>query len=292
MTTDTELPYRSIWSDLALTSFRQGFIDAGGIRTRYAQAGNPDAPALIMIHGTAGSWECFAPNLAAHAEHFNCVAYDMVGCGFSDKPDYDYEIPRYADHLLHLMKALGIEKTSFMGVSLGSWVAARFTVQHPEMVDRLTLMSVAGSHADSGNMARIRNTRNKSVDDPSWENIKSVFVNLIKDERKRIPDMIALRQRVYQLPEMKRAMDHILCLQESETRLRNNLTEGEWRSIKAPTLLIAAVDHKDVYLDAAYKLAKIMPNAKLVEMDQCAHWPQYENPEAYNKLNVDFLLGR
>ncbi|OFZ98060.1 MAG: alpha/beta hydrolase [Betaproteobacteria bacterium RIFCSPLOWO2_02_FULL_62_17] len=292
MTTETELPYRSIWSDLALTSFRQGFVDAGGIRTRYAQAGRPDAPGLIMIHGTAGSWECFAPNLAAHAEHFNCVAYDMVGCGFSDKPDYDYEIPRYADHLLNLMKALGIRKTSFMGVSLGSWVAARFTVQHPEMVDRLTLMSVAGSHADSGNMARIRNTRNKSVDDPSWENIKSVFVNLIKDERKRIPDLIALRQRVYQLPEMKRAMEHILCLQEPDIRLRNNLTEDEWRSIEAPTLLIAAVDHKDVYLDAAYKLAKIMPNARLVEMCQSAHWPQYEDPDTYNKLNVDFLLGR
>jgi 2-hydroxy-6-oxonona-2,4-dienedioate hydrolase len=292
MSTENELPYRSIWSDLALTSFRQGFVDAGGIRTRFAQAGRPEAPALIMIHGTAGSWECFAPNLAAHAEHFNCIAYDMVGCGFSDKPDYDYEIPRYADHLLNLMKALGVRKTSFMGVSLGSWVAARFTVQHPEMVDRLTLMSVAGSHADSGNMARIRNTRNKSVDDPSWENIKSVFVNLIKDERKRIPDLIALRQRVYQLPEMKRAMDHILCLQEAETRVRNNLTEDEWRSIQAPTMLIAAVDHKDVYLDAAYKLAKIMPNAKLVEMRNAAHWPQYENPEAYNKLNVDFLLGR
>ncbi len=292
MSAENELPYRSIWSDLTLTSFRQGFVDAGGIRTRYAQAGRPDAPVLIMIHGTAGSWECFAPNLAAHAEHFNCVAYDMVGCGFSDKPDYDYEIPRYADHLLNLMKALGIRKTSFMGVSLGSWVAARFTVQHPEMVDRLTLMSVAGSHADSGNMARIRNTRNKSVDDPSWENIKSVFVNLIKDERKRIPDLIALRQRVYQLPEMKRAMDHILCLQEPDIRVRNNLTEDEWRSIQAPTLLIAAVDHKDVYLDAAYKLAKIMPNARLVEMRQAAHWPQYENPEAYNKLNVDFLLGR
>lgn len=292
MSNENELPYRSIWSDLALTSFRQGFIDAGGIRTRYAQAGRPDSPALIMIHGTAGSWECFAPNLAAHSEHFNCVAYDMVGCGFSDKPDYDYEIPRYAEHLLNLMKALGIRKTSFMGVSLGSWVAARFAVQHPEMVDRLTLMSVAGSHADSGNMARIRNTRNKSVDDPSWENIKSVFVNLIKDERKRIPDLIALRQRVYQLPEMKRAMDHILCLQEPETRVRNNLTEEEWRSIQAPTLLIAAVDHKDVYLDAAYKLAKIMPNARLVEMSQAAHWPQYENPEAYDKLNIDFLLGR
>jgi 2-hydroxy-6-oxonona-2,4-dienedioate hydrolase len=292
MTTETAQPYRSIWMDLHRTSFRQGWVDAGGIGTRYVQSGSPDAPALIMIHGTAGSWECFSGNLQSHSQHFNCLAYDMVGSGFTDKPDYDYEIPRYAEHLFNFMKAMGVRKASFMGVSLGSWVAARFAVDHPEMVDKLTLMSVAGSHADSGNMSRIRATRTKSVDDPSWENIRGVFTNLIKDEKKRIPDLIAVRQAVYRLPEMKRAMDHVLSLQDPEIRARNNLPMEEWKSIKAPTLLIAAVDHPDVYLEAAYKLVKVMPNARLVEMRHCAHWPQFEDNEAFNKLNIDFLLGR
>ena len=73
--------YRSIWTELLATHFRQGWIDAGGIKTRFLQAGNGTNPPLIMLHGTAGSLENFAANIAAHAEHFNCIAFDMIGQG-------------------------------------------------------------------------------------------------------------------------------------------------------------------------------------------------------------------
>jgi 2-hydroxy-6-oxonona-2,4-dienedioate hydrolase len=50
-------PYTSVWSDLAATEFSQGFIDAGGYRTRYLHAGDPAKPTLILLHGITGHAE-------------------------------------------------------------------------------------------------------------------------------------------------------------------------------------------------------------------------------------------
>ena len=73
--------YRSIWTELLATRFRQDWVDAGGIKTRFVQAGNESKPPLVMLHGTAGSLENFAANIGPHAEHFNCIAFDMIGSG-------------------------------------------------------------------------------------------------------------------------------------------------------------------------------------------------------------------
>lgn len=284
-------PYRSVWSDLRELSFRQGWIDAGGIRTRFAQAGDPSAPALIMLHGTGGSWEAFCGNLAAHAKSFNCYAIDMVGSGFSDKPAYDYEISAYVDHTLKFMKAIGVDRASFIGVSLGAWVATRLAVDHPDAVSKMTLCAASGMIANKATMQRIQSQRFKAVDDPSWENISSIFDNLIHDPENKIDDLIAVRQAVYKLPGARDAMARILVLQDPEIRERNLIPEEQWRAIKAPTLLIGSVDDPNIFLDTARKVATLIPNATYVEMRNVGHWPQFEDPETFNALNLRFLLG-
>src|ERR1700761_6347299 len=103
--TENEHPYRSIWSSLRDVEFSQRWIDVNGVSTRIAEAGSPELPGLVMLHGTGGHWEVFAPNLGVLSQHFHCVAIDMVGNGFSDKPDYDYEISVYVDHVLGVMAA-------------------------------------------------------------------------------------------------------------------------------------------------------------------------------------------
>jgi 2-hydroxy-6-oxonona-2,4-dienedioate hydrolase len=154
--TDTAVPgavidtddYRSIWMYLKELEFRQGFADisvnGAPVRTRYAEAGSPTKPHAILLHGTGGHWETFAPNLAALSEHFHCVAIDMIGNGFSDKPDYDYEIGVYIEHVLGVMEHFGMRRAHFIGMSLGAWVASTIAVEHPERVEKVILMSPAG----------------------------------------------------------------------------------------------------------------------------------------------------
>src|SRR5271169_3899561 len=137
---DTE-NYRSIWMYLKELEFRQGFVDipvnGAAVGTRYAEAGGPDKPHAILLHGTGGHWETFAPNLAALSEHFHCVAIDMVGNGFSGKPDYDYEIEVYVAHVLAVMDHFGMPKANFIAMSLGAWVASAVAAGHPDRVDKV-----------------------------------------------------------------------------------------------------------------------------------------------------------
>jgi 2-hydroxy-6-oxonona-2,4-dienedioate hydrolase len=282
-------PHRSIWTSLLTVPFEQRWVDAGGISTRYARAGSTDAPALILLHGTAGSWEGFAANLGPLSRHFQCFAIDMVGSGFSDKPDHDYEIGDYVRHVHDFMDAVGLERASLMGCSLGSWVAARFALSHPERTDKLVLLSAAGLFANASNMDRIRARRTAAVEDPSWQNIKPIFDHLIHEERNRIDDIIAVRQRVYQQPDMVRTMQHVLCLQDPDIRQRNLLSEDEWRSIAAPTLVVGSLADKDEYLETARRVSRLIPNARYEEMEKVGHWPHFEDPERFNPLCLSFL---
>lgn len=281
--------FRSIWSELRETAFRQGWIDAGGIRTRYVQAGPEDGPPLLMVHGTGGSWECFCANLAAFSKHFNCYAFDTVGAGFSSKPDIDYEIPVYVEHVRSFMQAVGVDKASILGVSLGAWIAVRFALTYPEKTQSLMLVSAAGLLTDAQTSSDIKGARYKAVDDPSWENVSAVFKGLILEEQNRIDDFVGVRQAVYRQPGMRRAMEHILCLQEPGLRARNLIAEDEWRSLQAPTLLIGAVDHKDIFLETAQRVSTLIPKAEYVEIRRTSHWSQFESPEAFNRAGLDFL---
>jgi 2-hydroxy-6-oxonona-2,4-dienedioate hydrolase len=281
----------SIWGALREVEFHQGYIDAGGVRTRYVTSGPPDAPAVVMLHGTGAHWETFARNLGPYGERFRTVAFDMVGNGFSGRPDHDYEIAHYADHTLAVMDALGIEQAHLLGTSLGSWVAAAIALRHPNRVNRLVLMSVAGLIAGEENMARIVATRTRAVEDPNWDSIKAMFDHLIADERNRLADLVSLRQAIYRQPGMVATMLHTLVLQDTEVRNRNLLTEAEWRSIEHPTLTIASGQDVSEYSNTSRIVAELMPNARVVEMADVKHWPHFEDAETFNAVSLDFLAG-
>jgi 2-hydroxy-6-oxonona-2,4-dienedioate hydrolase len=282
-------PYRSIWSSLRDESFRQGWLEANGVSTRFAEAGSPDAPAVLMLHGTGGHWETFVSNLGPFSAHFHSVAIDMVGNGFSSKPDVDYEIDLYVAHAMAVLDALGIDQASIIGTSLGAWVAAASALAHPNRVDKLVLMSPAGLVATESNMQRIRAERTAAVDDPSWERIKALFDHLIAEERNRIPDMVALRQAIYRLASTRDAIDHVLILQDPTARDRNLISEADWACIAAPTLVVASGQDQSEYESTARRVANLIPRAEVLEMPAVRHWPHFEDPDLFNAAAIAFL---
>ncbi|MGO9100761.1 MAG: alpha/beta fold hydrolase [Mycobacterium sp.] len=289
---DTE-HYRSIWMYLKEVEFRQGFVqvEANGaaVRTRYAEAGCADRPHAVLLHGTGGHWETFAPNLAALSEHFHCVALDMVGNGFTDKPDYDYEIPVYVEHVLAVMDHFGMDKAHFVAMSLGAWVAATIAVAHPDRVAKVVLMSPAGKEAAASNMARIRAERTKAVHEPTWESLHAVFAHLIADENNRLPDLIGLRQAIYQRADTRQTIEHLLILQDATARDRNLIPDQKWTTITAPVMVVASGKDHGVYQDTATSIAKLIPNAEVFEMPGVRHWPHFEDPESFNPAAIEFL---
>jgi 2-hydroxy-6-oxonona-2,4-dienedioate hydrolase len=289
---DTE-NYRSVWMYLKEVSFRQGFVDievnGAPVRTRYAEAGSSDKPHAVLLHGTGGHWETFAPNLGALSEHFHCVALDMVGNGFSDKPDYDYEIGVYVEHVLKVMDHFGMQQANFVAMSLGAWVASTIAVNHPARVSKVILMSPAGKEAAAANMARIRAERTKAVNEPTWESLHAVFAHLIAEEANRLPDLIGLRRAIYQRDDTRETIDHLLILQDPAARDRNLIPEDKWKTISAPVMVVASGRDHGVYQDTATSIAGLIPHAEVFEMPTVRHWPHFEDPDSFNPAAVSFL---
>ena len=104
----------------------------------------------MLIHGSGpgvtsyANWRLVIPALA---ENFHVVAPDMVGFGYSDRPeDVEYSLQTWADQTVGLMDALGIEKAHLVGNSFGGAIALRIATQHPDRVDKLVLMGSMGVH--------------------------------------------------------------------------------------------------------------------------------------------------
>ena len=83
LATSASPEFESVWSDLQGVPFSQGFLDAGGVRTRYLHAGDPSKPVLVFLHGSGGHAEAYVRNLESHAEHFSTWSIDMLGHGYT-----------------------------------------------------------------------------------------------------------------------------------------------------------------------------------------------------------------
>jgi len=281
----------SVWRYLMDVPFRQSYVTVADLRTRYIEAGSPESPKLIMLHGTGGHWEAFCANIGPLSEHYHCYAIDMLGCGFTDKPDQPYEIADYGAHVLAFMEAMQIDHAAFIGVSLGSWVATKLALDHPEKVEKLVLVAPPGLLPSPPDATGAAEARRASASDPSWKNISEIMSKLFYDQSSLMDDLIAVRQRVYSQPNMETIMPRMLTLFDPDVRVRNNLTEEQWRSITTPTLVIAHVDAPDLYLTSAIEVSKLLPAAKRLDMHETSHWSQFEQPNVFNKAALAFLSG-
>lgn len=281
--------FRSIWTYLNRTPHVLGTVEAGGVRTRYLEAGSPGRPTVLLLHGTAGSLENFCANYEALSQDYHVLGIDMLGCGYTDKPDFDYMISDYADHAIAFLDAMGVDHAAVIGVSLGSWVGARMALDHPNRVASLTALAPAGIIVDADRERRfaedVRRRRGAAAADPTWETVTAAMGRLMLKEEDLIEDLVAVRLAIYQQDEMKEAMRHLLAFSEGG----NALSTAEWQSIAQPILVLASVDAPNMFLDNAYAIADVAPNAELVELKGCDHWPQFEQPGRFHELVLDFL---
>ncbi len=101
-------------------------------------------PLLVLVHGIANSSESWEPVHAQLARRFTVLAPDLLGHGDSAKPRGDYSLGANASLLRDLMVALGHERGTIVGHSLGGGIAMQLSYQFPERVERLVLVSSGG----------------------------------------------------------------------------------------------------------------------------------------------------
>ena len=113
-----------------------------GHRVRFHLAG--DGPLLVLLHGIASPADTWAPGATGLAANHTVLAPDLLGHGASAKPRGDYSLGAYASGVRDLITALGHERATVVGHSLGGGIAMQFAYQFPERVERLVLISSGG----------------------------------------------------------------------------------------------------------------------------------------------------
>lgn len=118
-----------------------------GLTLRVLEAGPADGPPIVLVHGwavTAYLWRHNILPLAA-AGH-RVVALDLPGHGLSDAPDApgSYTIGRFAAVVLELLDALGIQRATIAGQSMGGKIVTRLALDAPERVRALSLYGPVG----------------------------------------------------------------------------------------------------------------------------------------------------
>ena len=280
------------WLDLAGLPFTMSWVDAGGIRTRSLQAG--EGPDVVFLHGTSGHLEAFTRNIRAHVEAgYRCHAIDMLGHGYTDKPDYDYEIPRYVDHLCDYLDACDIAQAHLAGESLGGWVSAAFAAEHPQRVRSLQLIAAGGTKANPAVMERIRTSTLQAVTENDIELTRKRLNLLMHDPGQNVSDeLVEVRHRIYHRPDFVANIGHLLCLQDMTIRQRNLLTpETLGKLAQLPTLIIWGMENPFGDVPEARKMHADIPNSTLELFDRCGHWPQHEQADRYNRLALEFLAA-
>jgi pimeloyl-ACP methyl ester carboxylesterase len=141
--------------DLAAATMPGRVVDVDGVQLHYVEAG--EGPPLVLLHGLNGSTFGFRLLTPYLAPHFRTIAVDLMGFGYSDRPQHrDYSLGAQARLVAGLLDALGIEDAFILGHSLGGAVAMHLALEFPERVDGLILVSSA---SDSETRRGLRSSR-------------------------------------------------------------------------------------------------------------------------------------
>jgi 2-hydroxy-6-oxonona-2,4-dienedioate hydrolase len=282
----------SIWSALSELDYQHTYVDAAGLRTRAVQAGPEDGEHVVFLHGTSGHLEAFVRNLPVHARQYRCHAIDMLGHGYTGKPDHPYDIPRYVEHLLGYLDAVGAQRAHLVGESLGGWVAAWTASEHPERVSSLQLLCMGGTKVNPEVMERLKKSTTAAALGSDLDLTRQRLRLLWADWDEEFgEELTEVRYAIYHRPEFQKNLHNLLSLQEFEARERNLLRPDRMARITAPTLVVWGNKNPFGQVPEATAIAAAIRGARLEIFTECGHWPQHEQADRYNELSLAFLAG-
>ncbi|HEY7228578.1 MAG TPA: alpha/beta fold hydrolase [Nitrososphaeraceae archaeon] len=256
------------------------YLTIDNVLVRYTDKNQKGFP-LLLIHGLGGSIESWINNIEFLSTRFRVIALDLPGFGLSDKPRVSYTINFYVSFLEKFIKKLKINHLFLIGSSLGGHIGVEFTLRNRKTVDKLILISPAGSLPKSfkGTLALKRYV--KLVAAKSSNDIFKILTSIDKSMVDRSYANVIYKR--LSLPGAKYAFISALKGSAKAPRYNNKLAE-----INTNLLLIWGKEDKIIPLKYVRPFME-HGNSRIIIIEKCGHRPHVEKAKLFNKIVKDFL---
>lgn len=125
-----------------MTTYRT--VTVNGLDIFYREAGSPNAPTILLLHGYPTSSHMFRNLIPALADQFHVVAPDYPGFGYSSMPtvdEFDYTFDRLAEVMTEFIAMIGLKRYSLYLMDYGTPIGYRIATQQPEQVEALIVQN-------------------------------------------------------------------------------------------------------------------------------------------------------
>ncbi len=263
------------------TPVRFGTADlATGIRIHYADAGDPAAEPIIMLHGYSDSWYSFSPIMPLLESRYRLLAIDQRGHGASDQPASGYGLRDMAEDVVAFMDELKIERATIIGHSMGSLVAQQLGVIAPGRVERLVLIGSGTTLRQMNDQGAFAEAVNALTDPVSLEFIRGFQESTIHHPvPKAFLDSVVGESTKLSARVWKALLAGMLGTPPADGLARHGI----------PTLLVWGNDDSVFSKEQRDALAARLPDAERLDYEDTGHATHWERPEQFAEDLDDFI---
>ncbi len=270
-------------------------VDLHGHRVVYRTAG--EGPAVLLIHGMINSSRHWRDVALGLADGYRVIAPDLIGHGDSATPRGDYSIGAHAAGIRDLITAIGVERASVVGHSLGGGIAMQFFYQFPQRTERLALISSGGLGPEVSPMLRAAavpgaaavlrlaaarmvvdaldasGTRLRRRGSSSGVYVQAVARALrpLQDKGARRAFLQSLRAVIDGRGQRVSALDRLYLV----------------RSV--PMLIVWGERDHTIPIEHGRNAAAAIPQARFETLPRAAHFPHLDDPDGLTAVIRDFL---
>lgn len=251
----------------------------------YEEWGDPESPAVLLLHGFTADLRSWAPIVPALSEDYRVIALDLRGHGKSSAPPDPaaYSIEAFAEDVRALLHHLEIELCALVGSSFGGMVALQFATTWPERVAALVASDTSAAYEDS-RYDEAYYDRERKIDESAAVVAKYGTAVLGKRLAADIHDEFLRTALIRRYANL--SADAFLGVARAR-RERPNLLPVLRERLTMPVLVCAGAN--DHVRSASEVLAEELPGCRFVLFHDAGHTVPIQRPDAFAEVLIAFL---
>jgi pimeloyl-ACP methyl ester carboxylesterase len=251
-------------------------------RIAFRQSGSGE-DVIVLVHGFLGSSNDFSGIITNLSEQHTVIAVDLIGFGLSDKDlDLDYSKKNMAEMVRKLVLSQDIDHYTVLGHSMGGEIALHLAHAYPNEVMQAILLNSAG-------MVDIQQGLSPSFPpflvDSVFKNYGLQYLFFRKIMVNRSLASLDTFNRFYYFNNQIPGKTLVRMVEDNDS----GQLAGKLNEVSQPVLLIWGRQDHVIPVEQGYELDQVLPDSRLVILDDCGHLTFLENPDAVLKAVQDFL---